>query len=176
MRTPATIADIIKDHSERLRCYHCGSDEEKIAHIIRDYHDHATEAIGKVKAFRDDLQTWLRAIALVLEMTGNASTHAEKNARLRGALELLESAIGKLRDHEIEFSMSYRFNAHDVFRSDYPTRHFLERIRELEHELKEARKTCDHLDVTVTEDGGRCNACGMDLIFDRINQKWASRA
>lgn len=139
MKTPQTIPDIIKEHSERLRCYHCGTDEEKIAHIIQDYHDNAVRALNEVKYFRDDLQTYLRAVALVLDMVGNASSHREKNARLRGALELLESGIGRLRESTFEFTLGCRLLSNDIFRSDYPTRQLLERIHALEDELKQLK-------------------------------------
>lgn len=136
MKTPKTLEQVIKEHSERIRCYHCGTDEEKIAHIISDYHDAAVRAISDVKEFREDLQVYLRAIALVLDMTANASTHREKNARLRGACELIESAIAKLRESSIEFTLGRHGLSADIFRSDYPTRHFVERIHALEDELK----------------------------------------
>lgn len=139
MKTPKTLDDVIKEHAERLRCYHCGTPEEKVAHIISDYHDTAVRAMSDVKEFRDDLQVYLRAIALVLDMTANASTHREKNARLRGACELLESAIGKLRESTFEFTLGRHGLSADIFRSDYPTRHLVDRIHELEDELKEAK-------------------------------------
>lgn len=140
MKRPTTLDEIIKEHSERLRCYHCGTDVEKIAHIVNDYHDTAVRAMSDVKEFRDDLQVYLRAIALVLDMTANASTHREKNARLRGACELLESAIGKLRESSFEFMLGRHGMSADIFRSDYPTRHLVERIHTLEDALKAAAK------------------------------------
>jgi hypothetical protein len=69
-------------------------------------------------------------------MTGNAGTHAEKNARLRGAIELLESAVEKLRHQHLEDLFSI-YHWPDVFRSDYPTRSLMERIHDLERQLKE---------------------------------------
>ena len=139
MNTPKSIKAILQDHSERLKCYTCGTDEERIAHIISDYHNAAVRAISDVKLFRDDLQCYLRGVALVLDMTANASTHREKDARLRGAIELLESAIEKLRNSTCEFTLSHGRQASDIFRSDYPTRHLLHRIHELESELQSAR-------------------------------------
>jgi hypothetical protein len=104
---------------------------------LRHYEDKAVSALRDTKQFRDDMLTYFRALVIVLDMTGNAATHAEKNARLRGAVELLEQMAERLR-LEIVFS---HFHWRDAFASDWPTRRLLERVHELERELSELRSS-----------------------------------
>lgn len=131
------IEELIREHQEKQRYSQgFGSPAEKVKSILREYEDKTTKAYSDVKHFRDDMLTYFRALSLVLTMTGNAGTHAEKNARLRGAIELLESAIEKLRREHLEDLFSiYRWP--DVFRSDWPTRRLMERIHDLEAQLKD---------------------------------------
>jgi hypothetical protein len=69
-------------------------------------------------------------------MTGDPATHAEKNARLRGAIELLETAIEKLRYQNLE-SLFDIYRWPDLFRSEWPTRRLMERIHDLERQVKD---------------------------------------
>lgn len=86
------------------------------------------------KRFRDDMHAYFRALIIVLDMTGNASTHAEKNARLRGAIELLERMVEQLRGRDLEIIFSH-YRWADAFASDFPTRRMMDRIHELESEI-----------------------------------------
>lgn len=86
-----------------------------------------------------DYLTYFRALVIVLEMTGQAATHREKDARLRGAIELLEGMIQKLRYSDLG-AMLGGFRWPDIFRSDWPQQRLLDRVRVLEAELAEARK------------------------------------
>lgn len=138
MKTP-TISELIKSHRDKLGIHFSGDEAEQIGSLFNRYHEIATEALREQKQFNDDLATYLRALVLVLDMTANASTHGEKNARLRGAIELLESAIGKVRDHQFGIAFCSRRFSSDVFRSDYPTRQFVDRIHQLEQELEQTK-------------------------------------
>ena len=131
------IHKLILEHQSKQN-YHqgFGSPAEKVKGILREYEDKTVKAYSGVKHFRDDMLTYFRALSLVLTMAGNASTHAEKNARLRGAIELLESAVEKLRHQHLEDLFSI-YHWPDVFRSDYPTRSLMERIHELERQVKD---------------------------------------
>lgn len=131
------LTDVIKRHSERVGIYYSGDDAERVNSLLERYHEISTESLREQKQFNDDLLVWLRALALTLDMTANASTHGEKNARLRGAIELIESAVGRVRDHSfgVQFCQRRFHTVADVFRSDYPTRHLLDRIHALEAEL-----------------------------------------
>ena len=130
------IRDIVKEHEKVVRWSYGADLDEKIRHVLRHYQDDTTNHLVAIKHFRDDVITWLRAMAIVADMTSQAATHAEKNARLRGMVEVVESAIKKLRDREIDFNMTW-WQWPDVFRSDYPTVHYVRRIHELEAQIKE---------------------------------------
>lgn len=131
------IQKLIREHQEKQN-YHqgFGTPAQKIKGILREYEDKTTKAYSDVKHVRDDMLTFFRALALVLNMTGEAATHAEKNARLRGAIELLETAIEKLRHQNLE-SLFDIYRWPDLFRSEWPTRRLMERIRDLERQVKD---------------------------------------
>ena len=137
------IQKLINEHQNKQN-YHqgFGTPAERIKSILREYEDKTVKAYSGVKHFRDDMLTYFRALSLVLTMTGNAGTHAEKNARLRGAIELLESAVEKLRHQHLEDLFSI-YHWPDVFRSDYPTRSLMERIHDLERQVKELQPQAD---------------------------------
>ena len=131
------IQKLIAEHQNKQNYHQCfGSPAERIKSILREYEDKTTKAYSDVKHVRDDMLTFFRALALVLNMTGEAATHAEKNARLRGAIELLESAIEKLRHQNLE-SLFDIYRWPDLFRSDWPTRRLMDRIHDLERQVKD---------------------------------------
>lgn len=133
----AEVEELIKSHQEKTNHYqHFGSAAERVKAVLRQYEDKAVSALRDTKQFRDDMLTYFRALCIVLEMTGQAATHAEKNARLRGATELLEQMADRLRRTDLEIVFSH-FYWRDAFASDWPTRRLMERIHELENELKE---------------------------------------
>lgn len=133
------IEKLIREHNQKQRCSQgFGTPAERVKAILREYEDKTTKAYSDVKAFRDDMLIYFRALSLVLTMTGEAATHAEKNARLRGAIELLESGVKQMRDQHLESLFStYRWN--DVFSSDWPTRRLMERIHDLEQQIKDTQ-------------------------------------
>jgi hypothetical protein len=72
-------------------------------------------------------------------MAGNGGTHTIKNNRLTGLSELLESAAHKIQNARVEFG--YHWYDHvDVFKTDYPVRQFVEKIHELEDQVKQLQK------------------------------------
>jgi len=135
----AEMEALVREHQAKQNFHQgFGSTAERAKSVFMHYEDKATKALSDVKQFRDDMLTYFRALVLILTMTGEAGTHAEKAARLRGAIELLEQAIEQLRNKDLEmlFSM-WRWS--DLFRSDWPTRRLMERIHEQERELSELR-------------------------------------
>jgi hypothetical protein len=131
------IQKLIAEHQNKQNHHQgFGTPAQRVKAILREYEDKTVKAYSGVKHFRDDMLTYFRALSLVLTMTGNAGTHAEKNARLRGAIELLESAVEKLRHQHLEDLFSI-YHWPDVFRSDYPTRSLMERIHDLERQVKD---------------------------------------
>jgi|GEM_PF-4849715 len=128
------IQELIKSHSDRLRYHQCfGTPAEKVKGLLRLYEDKAISAIDSARRFRDDMHVYFRALIIVLDMTGNAATHAEKNARLRGAVELLERMSEQLRTRDLDIMFSH-YRWRDAFASDLPTRSLMDRIHELEAE------------------------------------------
>lgn len=145
------VVRIVSEHQERMGRYYSNRLPEVIRSVIGHYHDLATGQLRRTKEFRDDVMIHLRALALVVEMAGSAATHAEKNARLRGVGELIGGAIEKLRRERFEISSVGWPMFEDVFRSDYPTRELLQRIRELEAE--NARLSGEPEDGPASGDG-----------------------
>lgn len=126
---------IMRKHEEVIRhsCYMPAN--IRLERILNHYQHIASDALLGVRHFRDDVVVELRAMSLIVDMALNAGTHSEKNARLRGMTDLLESAIRKLREEEFKFSSAW-YHWDDVFRSDAPTRLLMNRIHELEAEVE----------------------------------------
>lgn len=133
------IDDIATKYEREDRHSYATALPERVEYLIRRYRDLAANQLSGIKATRDDMLVWLRAMAMIVEMAGNASTHAEKNARLRGCVELIETTIQQLREQEFNFQ-SATWHMPDVFRSDYPTLEYVRRIRQLEEELERVKK------------------------------------
>jgi hypothetical protein len=127
-----------------------GTPAQLVKSVLREYEDKTTKAYSDVKHFRDDMLTYFRAMSLILTMTGEAATHAEKNARLRGAIELIETTVEKLRHQNLE-SLFDIYRWPDLFRSDWPTRRLMERIHHLEQQLKDLRPDVQSTDETVSD-------------------------
>ncbi len=134
------IEAIIKDEEAFQRCGRgWGSLADQVREAFQWHHRKTEQVIGGAKAFNQDLIVYFRAIALVAGMVGNAGTHREKNARLRGLIEQIESAVQKLRDNDMRFDRDYYWAAPDVWRSDYPVREYIQRNQELERQIAELK-------------------------------------
>ena len=133
------IDDIVIKYEQEDRHTYATALPERVEYLIRRYRDLATNQLSGVKAARDDMLVYLRALAMIVEMAGNANTHNEKNARLRGCIELIETTIQKLREQEFNFQFS-TWHMPDVFRSDYPTIEYIRRIHQLEEELERVKR------------------------------------
>ncbi len=133
------IDDIVRKYEQEDRHSYATGLDERVEYIIRRYRDLATNQLAGIKAVRDDMLVWLRAMAMIVEMAGNAATHAEKNARLRGCVEMIETTLQKLSEQEFNFQSSY-FHMPDLFRSDYPTLEYVRRIYDLEQQLAAYKK------------------------------------
>ena len=140
----AELQEYVQRYQEKFSIRCGGSLKEKLVHALNEYEAIASKALSNAKLTTDDTVTWMRSIALVLEMVGNASTHSEKNARLRGCIELTESAIERLR--KIEFTFHYnRYDSPDLFGSDYPVRHAMSKLHEAEYTIKDLQAQIDRL-------------------------------
>ena len=134
----ARVEEICQKY-QREQCYyqHANNTAQKAETVICQYRDVAAEALSAAKAFRDRMLTHFHALELVMEMVSSASTHREKDARLRGCIELIQSAISKLERESFDLSLVNRpnFDWSHLYRCDFPTRHYVEKIRELEQAL-----------------------------------------
>lgn len=143
----SAIDAFIREHQDKQRICHGGRRIEKLKAILVEYSNRCVDVIAGSKQFRDELIVNARALALVVEMAGNASTHREKDARLRGVSELLESWIQKLSREQFEFlGNNGRFAPFTLY--DFPTRHFKDRIFELEAKVKALSEMTQEAPVT----------------------------
>jgi hypothetical protein len=134
---------VVKEHQQAQSIYHGNTLADRLRGVLSEYEDTARNALSLSKDFRDRMVVNLRAMNLVLSMVANASTHREKDARLRGCLEIIEQAISQLQKEEFDIAVCKkpRFDyIFDPFRSDFPTRSFVQRIHELESEVEVLRK------------------------------------
>lgn len=132
------LLDKEQEFQREYRAY--GTLADKIANCFAWYRNNQERVIGGAKVFNEDMILYMRAIALVAEMVGNAGTHAEKNARLRGLIEQIESAIHKLREQQFNFRETYYWRSPDVWRSDYPLRRYMEQKHDLQRQLDQANE------------------------------------
>lgn len=146
-------AAIIKRHNEQTRVYYGDSLTERLEGVLREYEHTAINALSMAKSFRDALLVDFRAVSMVLTMVSNAATHKEKDSRLRGCMELIETVINRLNQEQFDIAVCNRPKFHDPFVSDFPSRKFIERIRQLEDEnkaLKEAQENQKSTEVPET--------------------------
>jgi hypothetical protein len=132
------LTNLAKEHQAKIRIYHSDGLLGQIRSVLGQYESRAELSLLSANDFREEVLRWLAGIVIVTDSVANASTHSEKNARLRGLVEVLESAREKLG--KMHFDLQTGTMWPDIFRSDYPTRHFLQRIRDLESEVKELRE------------------------------------
>ncbi len=133
------IRKTIDSHEDQQHFKYCGPLPERLKEVLAWYHNRTVQTIDGVRQFRDDLLIYFRALSLTLEMTGNASTHREKAARLRGAIEVIEHACEKLRREQFEFHHFWR-GWPDIFHSDYPQKEYLDRIHGLEQQVEDLKR------------------------------------
>ena len=137
---------LIQEHEIKLHSGYATNDQiESLKHIFREYERNAADAIMDAQQFQNDMVRWLQALAIVAQMVSNASTHAEKSARMRGLVEVIESALGKVRDYDYKLERFNRrsYRPDDLFVNDYPVRHYKERAEEAERKLKMLEATPD---------------------------------
>jgi chromosome segregation ATPase len=134
------LLNVVDEQSKKIRYYDNSLQSyynlyRKICKIIEHYECQRLGLLAKLKNFKDDVIVYLRALAMVANSVSNADTHAEKNARLRGMLSQLESAIKAVKEEQNDFLNEY-WGTPDLFRSDYPIREYVQKIRNLESKLQ----------------------------------------
>lgn len=121
-----------------------GSDRDLAARVQRcidHYTRMAAQAVSNAHGFKDGTVSWLRGIAINAQAVSWASTHHEKDARLRGLIEVVENAISKIDQARFDDHTSPWNGVVDSWmRSDFPTREMRRRIFDLEKEIERLRK------------------------------------
>lgn len=112
---------------------------QRLESMLRFYQDRAVNQMRGSQSLRDDVLVYMRALSMIVAQAADAATHGEKNARLRGVIAMCETAIQQLRKEEFSFNSNFYWRE-DIFRSDYPVRHYLDRIHELEQKVEELQK------------------------------------
>lgn len=135
------MLEVLRMHEEVVNPSRSGTPAERLTLLVLYHRNKVADTLAGVRTFRDDLIVQFRALAIVIESAGNAQTHAEKNARLRGFSEIVEGAIARLRAESFDFDRASYRQWPDLFHSDFPYRHYLERIHQLEQEVQELKKT-----------------------------------
>lgn len=133
---------VIEEQENKLH-HHYGSfgAADRLRYIFRNLERKAEQSQFAYHHLKEDMLVWARAVGLAANMAANGGTHREINARMRGLIEMIESAVTAIRDaKEDERHGFYGAHVPDVFRSDYPVREHLRRIHELERELERERK------------------------------------
>lgn len=141
------ISDRLQKEQEYDRYYHS---KQTILQLLEGILEHkrtrVVMALQQVRSFQEDVLAFLRAFELMLETVAGASTHAEKAARLRGLMELVSTAATRVRERQFKDSehISY-FLADDVFRCDFPVRHWMQKAREAEARATAAEEERDRI-------------------------------
>lgn len=147
----AAIEAILDKEEQRTHCGYAGKFTDRVSYVIAHYRNLAEQVLENSKDFRNDTANWLRAMRIVADSVGSASTHAEKSARLRGMVEILDWATAKL--DSMEFTLQWAHDWPDLWRSDYPTRQYVDRIHQLEAQVKELTRQ-PKPEADKTEDRG----------------------
>lgn len=111
------------------------SSEPAQAYAVRN------SALEDAQRFQGDMALWLQGLAMCCQMVANGATHTEKNARMRGLVEMIESALSKVREYDYRLDHFNRnsYRPDHLFVNDYPVRHWKERADNAERELKELK-------------------------------------
>lgn len=121
-----------------------GSDRtlaERVQRCMDHYTRMAAQAVSDSHGFKDGTVSWLRGIAINAQAVSWGSTHHEKDARLRGLIEVIETAITKIDERRVDDRLSRWNGVVDSWqKSDFPTREMRRRIFDLEAEVNRLKK------------------------------------
>jgi hypothetical protein len=112
---------------------------ERAATVISRAQRETAGAMAQKKQCIEDMKIYVRGICMAAEMVAIAGTHGEKNARLRGMIELLNQTSNKLsKGYEDELLQGYRFEMYG--NSDKPYQNILRKYDELKRENAELKE------------------------------------
>lgn len=114
---------------------------ERVQRCMDHYTRMAAQAVGDAHGFKDGVVSWLRGIAINAQAVSWGSTHHEKDARLRGLIEVIETAIEKINTLRLNDRLSEWNGVVDSWmKSDFPTREMRRRILDQDEEIKRLRQ------------------------------------
>lgn len=127
---------IQKVASERRWQLHSNHMPDQITALVDHAEREGNNAVREMKSLLENLISHLRGMEIVVDMVGNASTHTEKNARLRGLGEVIQTAIRRATEFSYDFSWKHWGNYNDLFKSDFPMRDVMRKLNEKDAEIK----------------------------------------
>lgn len=144
------IDAFIKAKEKEIGAHYGGGTLRRLERLLDKSQEGSRSAIADKRKMIEDCLVYFRSVIMIAESIGMAGTHAEKAARLRGLIELLNSAISKLRKEEHNnlldnwesFSWSY---------SDYPYRKVLEEYNDLKRDNDKMRELLEKNNLLTTD-------------------------
>jgi hypothetical protein len=134
------LLNVIDEAEKSIRVHYGGRGKaDQLRHILRELEWRRDKAQNAFAHLTEDMLVWTRAMGLAANMAANGGTHREKDARMRGLIEMTESAVEAIRKAKEQTRDYFGYNVPDIFRSDYPVRDYVQRIHHLENELKHLR-------------------------------------
>lgn len=122
-----------------------GTPEQMLDSVLRQERNHTEKAIAGAKDFRDSCLIMLKSLEVVIESIECASTHSEKNARLRGLMDVVHRNMEKMGRFEFCFdSPPWYATYNDAFsREDPRVLKLRERVAELERQVQPQPKEAE---------------------------------
>jgi hypothetical protein len=134
------LREIIKEHEKSISIIYSGDESHRVRNILNHYQRKAAEGIAGKKEVFEKVASQILAFKMVAEMIGMGDTHAEKAARLRGFIQLLDNTLQKLREEQVE-NIESNWPYFDFGnRSEYPYREILRKFDQLKQENADLKK------------------------------------
>ena len=127
----------LRDQMKAFRIHWSGSVEHMLDAVLQHERAHTEQAISGAKDFRDNCLIMLKSLEVVIESVECASTHSEKNARLRGLADVIHRYQDRIGRFDFCFDRTPWYSTYsDVFQREDPRiAKMRERIAELELQL-----------------------------------------
>jgi hypothetical protein len=132
-RLSETIKHHEDKHSQRLH----GRLPDRLEQVLALYERIAVDALTGAESVRDDMLVYMRSISFMLQtVIADHISHAEKGARVRGVIAVVEQHIDSLRNERFDFHNSSWRRSPDLFRWNENERRLRDQIRELQKLLE----------------------------------------
>lgn len=153
LRQLEAMVDAFEKSMQETGGWRYGSDNvfaARVQRCIDHYTRMAANAVGDAHEFKDSVVAWLRGMAISAQSVSWASTHAEKDARLRGLIEVIETAISNINEKRVNDRLSSWRGVVDSWgKSDFPTREMRRRILDQQEEIERLKKSIGKPESTI---------------------------